>query len=94
MKKKPHWRQPSRAIEKPFTDIIADLKGEEQMTFTDLMLSNYKTEIRIHRLNHQGDENIILKFETEHGLSSIFLSEEQAMDLLIKVRDFLCEDLL
>ena len=64
------------------------------MTFTDLMLSNYKTEIRINRLNYKGDENIILKFETEHGLISVFLSEAQAKDLLIKAKDFLCEDLL
>jgi len=59
------------------------------MTFTDILLSNYKAEIRVNRFNHQSDENIILKFETNHGLSSVFLNEEQARELQKKLYETL-----
>lgn len=59
------------------------------MTFTDIMLAHHKAEIYVKILDHNGEKNILLKFETDHGLASVFLSENQVKELFEKVENAL-----
>ncbi len=63
------------------------------MIFTDLILDNYETEIRVKRstydIKYVKEKNIIIKLDTPYNCATIHFNQKQAEELLKKLEDIL-----